>query len=176
MDRSVRNLDENLMLGSRTRPVRFEHTEQRRKIVRKKDGLGGFMESLFAIMVVTVAFLLLTSALVIVSDAGKEDGSAALKREIDRLRGEILSDPALFIRDGVIDMLKISAILSDRWLPRSPAIGLFVFLTETEGTVVELGRYGNFTTSVERSCITEPISLFFCDTDVRSGTLSIWIW
>jgi hypothetical protein len=167
------------MLGDGAVPVSIETPitgiARREHLLRYRNtrGIGGFYESIMALMVVTVGMILLTTSFALLTvDRGQDDQGA--EGRCEELMGKVLNDPTWAISDRFLDNRALSH-LDVRSMISNWTGGVKLMLTFPDGTSKVLWESGGEAGPV-RACLSEPVNIRYDQALVRAALLTIWVW
>jgi hypothetical protein len=142
-------------------------------MLRRVDGrgVGGFYESIMAMMVVTVGVLILTASLTFMSARQESEAPDLL---CDRVVERLLNDEVIQISDRLLDASGLAHwnLSSDPYLAGK---GIKVMLAYGDGLVDVLFQQGEWDGS-DRVSRSEAVNVFFNHADVRPALLIVWVW
>ncbi len=145
----------------------------RQRLIRtKRQGVGGFIEAMLAIVIVTSGMMLLSLAFSLME---LDDTSSSAEEGCQQLMEEVLKDAGQGTRSLLIDRSQ----LDDVNLSRPEKVrGYSVFLIEImEDDIINLSTGGEgYYAGGERYQIKQPISISFSSRDVRAAVLVVWVW
>jgi len=145
---------------------RRESMKARERMHRDRGAVGGFQESLVAMMVVAAGVTMLAAALALLP-AGGADVVDPSRTVMERL----VTDERWTIAPGVLyhdDVDEISIELSD-------GLGVRVVLQEVNGLTTVLLESGE-TGSGERYASSRPVNVHYGPQQVAAATLTVWVW
>lgn len=145
---------------------------------RRLSGVGGFIESIMAIIIVCCGFILLSSAISIIV-CEWEIGSADRKMEnvCKDVIDTITSDITAMVGKNAIDP-SIRLELNDLSLETAKIHGIRVIVTEIgSGETYILFAHGNETDSqAQRYIYSEPINILVSQIEIHPGLISVIAW
>ena len=146
---------------------RRESMKARERMHRDRGAVGGFQESLVAMMVVAAGVTMLAAALALLPAGGGADVVDPSRTVMERL----VTDERWTIAPGVLyhdDVDEISIELSD-------GLGVRVVLQEVNGLTTVLLESGE-TGSGERCASSRPVNVHYGPQQVAAATLTVWVW
>lgn len=157
--------------------LKLRGNESRRKITapyslaRDRDGIGGFMESILAIMIVTSGLLLLTFSFYLTAIDDVVDSE--LDGRCEELIDLVMDDSSLMREEGVIEHSALAHINFSK-IDIDNEFKLVINDLHSESTIV-LGERGSYIEG-ERCCLTVPVNVYHSPMDVRPALLRVWTW
>ena len=145
-----------------------ESMKARERMHRDRGAVGGFQESLVAMMVVAAGVTMLAAAMALLP-AGGADVVDPSRTVMERL----VTDERWTVAPGVLhhdDIDEISIELSD-----VGGVGVRVVLQEINGPTTVLLESGE-TGSGERYASSRPVNVHYGPQQVAAATLTVWVW
>ncbi|NYT12486.1 MAG: hypothetical protein GKC03_08085 [Methanomassiliicoccales archaeon] len=140
-------------------------------LAQDKKGIGGFIESILAIMIVTSGLLILTLSFYIIAIDDVADSE--LDSRCQELMNLVLDDSSLLIDEGVIEHSALAHINLSK-IDIENEFKLVINELSPESTIV-LGENGSYIEG-ERCCLSMPINVYHSPKDVRPALLRVWTW
>jgi hypothetical protein len=144
-----------------------------------RKAIGGFIEAMLAVMVVTCGVFLLSTSIVILSDGWRNDTNDQVMKEFcNEIMSDLIEDNEIMIEDSLID-LKMAETFSERYFDQIEGQqGALVFLEDlNEGKIhriLESGKEWN--ENQTRYSRSEPVNIRISSLDVRPGLLVVMVW
>lgn len=139
----------------------------RERMHRDRGAVGGFQESLVAMMVVAAGVTMLAAAMALLPAGGGADVVDPSRTVMERL----VTDERWAIAPGVLyhdDVDEISIELSE-------GVGVRAVLQEVNGLTTVLFESGE-TGSGERFASSRPVNVHYGPQQVAAATLTVWVW
>jgi hypothetical protein len=168
--------------GKPTDTVRIEGTARKvvivrvKRIKRQKKGVGGFMEALLALMVITVGVLMITSSLTL-SSQGLTERREDLSDCGERLMDRILTDPELTAH-GSIRYAALRDCRPER-LSVEGVQGFRIALIELSGETsspLQLSYGASSHPEDDPFVRSVPVNSYHGPRDIRAALLLVWVW
>jgi hypothetical protein len=140
-------------------------------LAQDKKGIGGFIESILAIMIVTSGLLLLTFSFYLIAIDDVADSE--LHSRCEELMDLVLDDSSLLIEERVIEHSALTHINFSK-IDIANEFKLVINELSPESTIV-LGENGSYIEG-ERCCLSVPINVYHSPMDVRPALLRVWTW
>lgn len=141
----------------------------RERMHRDRGAVGGFQESLVAMMVIAAGVTMLAAAMAMLPAGGGADVVDPSRTVMERL----VNDERWIIAPGVLfhdDVDEISIELSD-----VGGVGVRAVLQEVNGPTTVLFESGEMG-SDERSASSRPVNVHYGPQQVVAATLTVWVW
>ena len=153
--------------------VRSRKGAHTRHLNQDGSAIGGFYESIMALMIVTAGIVLLTTSFTLMSVDGGT-GDKAAERTCDQVMDRLLNDPALAPSARILDNRSLSHVdirtVSSNW-----SGGMRVMLTFSDAPSMVLYDSGG-SAATDRACRSEPVNLRCRQNDVKAALLTVWVW
>lgn len=150
-----------------------------RKRIDQK-AVGGFIESILAVMIVTCGIMLLTASLAFVSMQIDTSGdSRKLEDTSETILQRFLSQDQLFLSETVLDFSGLGSSQSRAWDEGLYIDGYRIEIIELTPEISSIFKNGNSIPSIHTSdviSLTVPISVQHSELDVRASLLTVWTW
>jgi hypothetical protein len=149
-----------------------------RRKLRQVDGVGGFFESILAMMVVTMGIVLITASFTLISAKSEGGRGIDLKKECSLMVERITSNTAICSEEGVLMHDHLSEITVKEFSPNEGMSGYKVILTEVPrgGATVLLSNGTEPLVCREKVSVSVPVNIVYSDTEVKAAILSVWAW
>jgi hypothetical protein len=141
------------------------------RLANARNGIGGFLESILAIMIVTSGLLLLTFSFYLTAIDDVADSE--LQSRCEQLIDLVLDDRSLMREEGVIEHSALKHINFSK-IDIDNGFKLVINEFSPESTIV-LGERGTYIEG-DRCCLSVPINVYRSPMDVRPALLRVWAW
>lgn len=138
---------------------------------RDRNGVGGFIEAILAIMIVTSGLILLTFSFYLV--AIDDDVDSDLDGRCEELINLVLDDVSIMIEPDVIRHSALGKIDFSK-IDIENGFKLMIDEISPEFTIV-LGGRGTYSEG-EKCCLSVPVNVYHAPNDVRPALLIAWTW
>ncbi len=144
---------------------------------RSRKGVGGFFESILAMMLVTIGMVLITSSIALFSKEVKEnDGNAALENRCLGIRDELLSNLSVMNED-CLSYQRIIFLKAGELRVQS-GFGFFISVIErsNDGPMLLISLNNSQYEGIGCVAVTAPITIQHAPNDMRAGLLTVCLW
>jgi hypothetical protein len=137
------------------------------------EGIGGFYESILALMVVTAGILVLTASFAFMergsSDAVTKDDRAA------EVMGKLMNDADLFREDRLMERSALDHFEWGKADDGDMGCSLKISVSYQDGSVQQLYDNGKTSGNGDRYVVREPVNVLFNQGDVRAALLTVQV-
>lgn len=145
-----------------------------------EKAVGGFIESILAVMIVICGIMLLTTSMAFVSmQMADDEGPERLEDASDGILQRFLAEDQLLLSKTVIDFTELDSYHNHTLDSGLQVAGYRIEIVEITPEITPIFEEKNGSSPPQASdmvSLTIPISVHHSDLDVRASLLTVWVW